>query len=67
MAPPPLPAAAPATASVPEVLTPDQVAGRLGVEVSDILAAVESGELRGRKIGSQVRITKAALDDFLAL
>ena len=67
VAPPPLPATAPAAASVPEVFTPDQVAGRLGVEVSDILAAVESGELKGRKIGSQVRITKAALDDFLAL
>ena len=64
--PPPLPAAAPAEASGPEVFTPEQVAGRLGVEVSDVLAAVESGELKGRKIGSQVRITKAALDDFLA-
>jgi excisionase family DNA binding protein len=36
------------------------------VEVSDVMSAVESGELKGRKIGSQVRITKAALDDFLA-
>ena len=67
MAPPPIPSAAPAAASVPEVLTPEQVAGRFGVEVSNVLAAVESGELKGRKIGSQVRITKAALDDFLAL
>ena len=47
MAPPPLPATAPAAASVPEVLTPEQVAGRLGVEVSDVLAAVESGEVEG--------------------
>jgi excisionase family DNA binding protein len=64
--PPPLPGTAPAVASTPEVLTPEQVAERLGVEVPDVLSAVESGELKGRKIGSQVRITKAALDDFLA-
>ena len=60
------PAQPPPVASAPEVFTPEQVAERLGVEVSDVLAAVESGELKGRKIGSQVRITKAALDDFLA-
>jgi excisionase family DNA binding protein len=64
--PPPLPGTAPAFAGTPEVLTPEQVAERLGVEVSDVLSAVEIGELKGRKIGSQVRITKAALDDFLA-
>jgi excisionase family DNA binding protein len=64
--PPPLPDAAPAGANTPEVLTPEQAAERLGVDVADVIAAVESGELRGRKIGSQLRITKAALDDFLA-
>jgi excisionase family DNA binding protein len=64
--PPPLPGTASPVASVPEVLTPEQVAERLGVEVSDVLSAVESGELKGRKIGSQLRISKAALDDFLA-
>jgi excisionase family DNA binding protein len=63
-APPPLPVAAGAGTS--EVLTPEQVAERLGVAVPDVLAAVESGELKGRKIGTQVRITKAALEDFLA-
>ncbi|MGB7837711.1 MAG: helix-turn-helix domain-containing protein, partial [Terrimicrobiaceae bacterium] len=63
---PPLPGAAPPVANAPEVLSPEQAAERLGVEVSDVLSAIESGELKGRKIGSQVRITKAALDDFLA-
>ena len=48
------------------VFTPEQVAERLGVAVTDVVAAVESGELKGRQIGSQLRITKAALDDFLA-
>jgi excisionase family DNA binding protein len=65
-APPPLPGAAQAAAAGPEVLTPEQAAERLGVGVDDVVAAVESGELKGRKIGSQLRITKAALDDFLA-
>ena len=64
--PPPLPGAASPAAGAPEVFTPEQVAERLGVAVSDVVAAVESGELKGRKIGSQLRITKAALDDFLA-
>jgi excisionase family DNA binding protein len=64
--PPPLPGASPPVANAPEVLSPEQAAERLGVEVSDVLSAIESGELKGRKIGSQVRITKAALDDFLA-
>jgi excisionase family DNA binding protein len=64
--PPPLPGAASPGAGAPEVFTPEQVAERLGVAVSDVVAAVESGELKGRKIGSQLRITKAALDDFLA-
>jgi excisionase family DNA binding protein len=64
--PPPLPGAAPPAAAAPEVFTPEQVAERLGVTVSDVAAAVESGELKGRQIGSQLRITKAALDEFLA-
>ena len=64
--PPPLPGAASPAAGAPEVFTPEQVAERLGVAASDVVAAVESGELKGRKIGSQLRITKAALDDFLA-
>jgi excisionase family DNA binding protein len=63
--PPPLPGAASPAAGAPEVFTPEQVAERLGVAVSDVVSAVESGELKGRKIGSQLRITKAALDDFL--
>jgi excisionase family DNA binding protein len=64
--PPPLPGAGSPGGGAPEVFTPEQVAERLGVAASDVIAAVESGELKGRKIGSQLRITKGALDDFLA-
>jgi excisionase family DNA binding protein len=67
--PPPLPGAvvaAPAVALNLEVLTPTQVAEALGVTEADVIASLEAGDLKGRKIGSQYRVTKAALDEFLA-
>lgn len=65
--PPPLPGA-PAAAAAPalDVLTPAQVAQSLGVTEADVIASIESGDLKGKKIGTQYRITKAALDEFLA-
>jgi len=59
----PAPAAVPASA--PELFTPAQVAQQLGVGESDVLASLESGDLKGRRIGTQWRITRAALDAFL--
>ena len=58
-------AAAPA-AAIPELLTPDQVAEALGVSVEDVLAVIESGELKAKKIGSSHRIKRSAVDAFLA-
>jgi excisionase family DNA binding protein len=60
--PPPLPTAAPAA----DVLTPAQVAQTLGVTEADVISSIETGDLKGKKIGTQYRITKAALDQFLA-
>jgi excisionase family DNA binding protein len=37
----------------------------VGVSEGDILAVLESGELKGKKIGSTFRITRAALQEFL--
>lgn len=54
-----------ATATAMQVYTPDQAAQVLGVGVADVLAELESGQLKGRKIGSQWRISQAALDAFL--
>lgn len=74
-APPPLPGAAapqqapaPAAGAVPtiDVLTPAQVAQTLGVTEADVIASLEAGDLKGRKIGTQYRITRAALDEFLS-
>ncbi len=65
--PPPLPGAgAAAIAPVPELLTPEQAAQALGVTVDDVTASLEAGDLKGKKIGSAWRITRAALDAFLA-
>jgi excisionase family DNA binding protein len=59
------PAPAVAAASAPELLTPAQVAQQLGVGESDVVASLESGDLKGKRIGTQWRITRAALDAFL--
>jgi excisionase family DNA binding protein len=59
------PAAPAAAAPVPELMTPAQVAQVLGVAESDVLASLESGDLKGKKIGTQWRVTRAAVDAFL--
>jgi excisionase family DNA binding protein len=64
--PPPLPGAAPAAAGIPELMSPAQAAEALGVTEADVISSLESGDLKGKKIGSAWRITKAALDAFLA-
>jgi excisionase family DNA binding protein len=41
------------------------VATSLGVSEEDVVATLEKGDLKGKKIGSAWRVTRAALDDFL--
>ncbi|HVO88677.1 MAG TPA: SPFH and helix-turn-helix domain-containing protein [Casimicrobiaceae bacterium] len=48
-----------------ELLNPAQVAQILGVAESDVLASLEAGDLKGKKIGTQWRVTRAAVDTFL--
>jgi excisionase family DNA binding protein len=52
-------------AGLPELVGPTEAAKALGVSESDVIASLESGDLKGKKIGTQWRITKAALRDFL--
>ena len=61
------PAAATAAAAVSglEVLTPEQAAQALGVAVEDVMAAIDAGELKARRIGSATRIAREALQAFL--
>ena len=61
---PPAPAAA-ASAGAAGLLSPEQVAQVLSVDVSDVLQELESGNLKGRRIGSQWRIGRAALEEFM--
>jgi excisionase family DNA binding protein len=64
--PPPLPTQAPAAAAaVPDLMSPADAAKVLGVSEADVLATLEAGDLKGKKIGSTWRITKAAIDTFL--
>jgi len=58
-------AAAPAPTASPDILTPADVAKVLNVAETDVIASLEAGDLKGRKIGTVWRVTKSALDDFL--
>lgn len=65
-------AAAPAASTPPataaaglDVLTPEQAAQLLGVSVEDVMASINAGDLKARKIGSAWRIAKSALEEFL--
>ena len=58
-------AAAAAAGSGFDLLTPADAAKLVGVSEADILAAVESGDIKAKKIGSAVRINRAAIEEFL--
>ncbi|HSU43808.1 MAG TPA: SPFH and helix-turn-helix domain-containing protein, partial [Casimicrobiaceae bacterium] len=58
--------AAPASGNgVPQLMNPAQVAQMLGVSESDVVASLEAGDLKGKKIGTQWRVPKATVDAFL--
>ena len=61
---PPAPAV-PAAGGLPELLSPADAATALGVSEADVIASLESGDLKGKRIGTQWRITRAALTQFL--
>jgi excisionase family DNA binding protein len=54
-----------AAAAVPAVMSPADAARYLQVSEEDINQMVTDGTIKSKKIGSQVRISKQALDDFL--
>ncbi len=66
--PPPLPGATAATSisGMPELLSPADAAQILGVPEVDVIASLDAGDLKGKKIGSSYRITRAALERFLS-
>ena len=62
------PQAAPAAAaaSTPGVMTLEEAAAYLKVSTGDVQAAIDAGELKAKKIGSQYRIAKEAIDAYLS-
>ena len=58
--------AAPAAAAVPEIMTLPEAATYMRVSEEDILAIIQSGELKAKKIGTSYRISKKAIDDYLS-
>jgi excisionase family DNA binding protein len=61
----PAAAAAPAASGIPETMGPADAAKLLGVSESDVIASLDSGDLKGRRIGTQWRIPRSAVDSFL--
>lgn len=50
---------------VPPVMTPSEAAKVLRVSEEDVMAAIEAGDLKAKKLGNAYRISKEALDEFL--
>jgi len=60
------PSGTPASPQAPDLMGLPEAARFLGVSEADVMAAITEGTLKAKKIGSQYRITKAAIDAFLA-
>jgi len=58
-------AATAAGSGIPETIGPPEAAKALGVSEADVVASLEAGDLKGKRIGTQWRITKSALAEFL--
>jgi excisionase family DNA binding protein len=59
-------AAAGGAAAAPDLMGIAEAAQYLGVSEADVMASITAGDLKAKKIGSQYRITKSAIDAFLA-
>lgn len=55
-----------ASVGIPDLMSPAEAAQILGVAESDVISSIEAGDLKGKKIGTAYRISRAALDAFLA-
>jgi excisionase family DNA binding protein len=49
----------------PSVMTPAEAAAYLRVSEEDVIAAINAGDLKAKKIGTAFRISKEALDEYL--
>jgi excisionase family DNA binding protein len=51
---------------LPELMSPADAAQALGVSEADVVTVLESGELKGKKIGATWRIPRAALTSYMS-
>jgi excisionase family DNA binding protein len=58
--------AAAAAPTLPDLLSPAEAAQALGVSEADVMTVLESGDLKGKKIGSSWRISRAALTSYMS-
>lgn len=58
-------AAAQAAGGMPSVMTPSEAASVLKVSEEDVLAAIKSGQLKAKQLGTAYRISKESLEEFL--
>ena len=54
-----------AASGIPETMGPAEAARALGVSEADVIASLEAGDIKGKRIGTQWRVTKTALAEFL--
>ncbi len=54
-----------AAAGIPDVMTPSEAAEILRVSEEDVVAAIEAGDLKAKKIGRAYRISREALEAYL--
>ncbi|GMR10937.1 MAG: SPFH domain-containing protein [Anaerolineae bacterium] len=54
-----------AAAGIPGVMTPGEAAQYLKVSEEDVISAIDSGDLKAKKIGEAYRISRSSLDEFL--
>lgn len=50
---------------MPDVMTPAEAATALRVSEEDVMAAIEAGDLKARKLGNAYRISRESLEAFL--
>ncbi len=49
----------------PDVMTPSEAAKFLRVAEEDVIAAIEAGDLKAKKLGKAYRISRGSLEEFL--
>jgi excisionase family DNA binding protein len=53
------------TGGLPDIMTPSEAATALRVSEEDVIAAIESGDLKAKKLGQAYRISRESLEAFL--